>query len=312
MGNPTADSESSGMEDEDTQLSECSGIQEPVCTGGNLCTPDDIPHHSLQRSVRDVLSDKPLPPHGDSGRPLDLEEKKYLSLPVNIRGILHDARNVVTGVSGSLDMALKTLDGLCADNKGLADETAMQNLYNLLHIGKEASDTLMSILKSKRVESDVKKIVNMSDNLAHSINIIEAECVAKGIKIEAQIAPNCYIMAYSDVDLVRIFDNMLQNAIDSIERTESPVGIIKVNLSRDGTKIIVIIEDNGTGVNRSFRLSRPVSSKTGKDHGLGLGTIRDVIGKLGGNFTLVNNESGHGAYAVAVFDALTCISNRVK
>lgn len=94
-------------------------------------------------------------------------------------------------------------------------------------------------------------------------------------------------------NLSMVVSHLIQNA----QEATSPQGYVDVVLSAEGPWALVVIEDNGQGMDDHFirnRLFRPFdSTKAGKGMGIGMYQARDTLQQLGGDIE-VDSQVGEG------------------
>lgn len=96
--------------------------------------------------------------------------------------------------------------------------------------------------------------------------------------------------------LFRVLSNLVRNAAQALETSETSQGRIAVAAHREGRKVIVDVSDNGPGVplrarEHLFKAFQASTKKGGS--GLGLVIAQELVQAHGGSLTLV--ESGQGA-----------------
>ena len=108
--------------------------------------------------------------------------------------------------------------------------------------------------------------------------------------------------------LRQVITNLLQNAIDSIERRHSeaaalgiepeegvPLGSVDIDIASDGEKAIVTVSDDGAGLPEPEirgRLTEPYVTTRAKGTGLGLAIVRKIMEDHGGEVILKDREGG--------------------
>lgn len=106
----------------------------------------------------------------------------------------------------------------------------------------------------------------------------------------------------------RALTNLIQNAIDAIER-RTPSGTeplapgrVTVNLIDDGTLQAIVVEDNGPGLPRAerHRLTEPYVTTRPEGTGLGLAIVKKIMEDHGGTLRLEDSPTG-GARVCLVF-----------
>ena len=111
------------------------------------------------------------------------------------------------------------------------------------------------------------------------------------IAIQKDLQPNLPIIASDQSQLQQVFLNMINNAIDAIEKD----GLIEVRTWKDDSQIVVSIKDNGPGIPEEHltRIFDPffTTKEVGKGTGLGLSVSYNIIQKLGGLITVESKLS---------------------
>lgn len=133
-------------------------------------------------------------------------------------------------------------------------------------------------------------------------------------------APSHTVIVPCDRDQIgRALTNLLQNAVDAIERRApggtdplapgrtNPLtpGRVTVSLIDDGTQLAVTVEDNGPGFPRAERhqLTEPYVTTRAEGTGLGLAIVKKIMEDHGGNLRLEDSPAG-GARVCLVFPML--------
>jgi signal transduction histidine kinase len=99
-------------------------------------------------------------------------------------------------------------------------------------------------------------------------------------------------------ELVQVFTNLMNNALQAVESAARRAGEIRVRTSRAGDRIEVRITDNGTGIQGEHlaRMFEPsFTTKTlEKGTGLGLGISRRLVRAFGGDIEVESTRPGEG------------------
>lgn len=80
--------------------------------------------------------------------------------------------------------------------------------------------------------------------------------------------------------------NLLQNAIDAVQRTAKPT--IRIVVSLNPASVAITVSDNGTGIPEDLRDQLFLPFTTTKETGLGLGLVisSEIALEFGGRLTL--------------------------
>ena len=105
--------------------------------------------------------------------------------------------------------------------------------------------------------------------------------------------------------LVRLFQNLLDNALRHLQQTPQPR--IDVAVRRDPSQVVVTIADNGDGIDPElipalFQPYRQLSGRAGSV-GLGLAIARRIAQVHGGDVTLTSPGAGQGTTATVTLRA---------
>jgi signal transduction histidine kinase len=82
--------------------------------------------------------------------------------------------------------------------------------------------------------------------------------------------------------MIRVFNNLLKNAIQAIEIEED--GLIEVQISKENEMIQIAVRDNGNGIDDELQekiFSPNFTTKT-SGMGLGLAMVKNIINSHGG------------------------------
>ena len=130
----------------------------------------------------------------------------------------------------------------------------------------------------------------------------EAECIltAKGIG-EKEI-----ISKMDRSQLIRIINNLVKNAIQSIPENQAEKSII-VAIKKVETNVLISVKDNGIGnsLADSDRIFEPKFTTKSSGMGLGLGIIKNIIENYKGTITF----DSHYGYGTTFTVSLPLIKN---
>ncbi len=181
-------------------------------------------------------------------------------------------------VSHDLKSPLRTINTLMnwikEDNvTGLSIDT--QHNFNLIDQNIQKMDHLINdILEYSLI--DKKPTRNVSINVEQLMNeIIDVSTIPKHIKITIGALPNIYM---DKVRLRQVFQNLIENAITSIDK---PKGTIHIEAKEHLTTWEFIVGDNGKGIaekyhEKIFEVFQSLEVK-GTSTGIGLSIVKKII-----------------------------------
>jgi len=91
--------------------------------------------------------------------------------------------------------------------------------------------------------------------------------------------------------LIRVFTNLINNAIQSIEKPEK--GIVRIHVENEKEQLILQISDNGSGIPQSQQdyIFQPNFTTKSSGMGLGLAIVKGIVNNMGGEITFSTEEN---------------------
>lgn len=212
--------------------------------------------------------------------------------------VSHELKNPLT----SLRSAVETLPlARSDDQRERLLEVIQHDVRRLDRLISDISDASRLDAELVRADADLvdlRPLVESVLDMARGLND------PKGISIVGKIAAapeGAYVVQGHPSRLGQVLNNLIDNA-----RSFSPVaGEIRVSLSRQGTLVILTVDDEGPGIKEEvleriferFYTDRPAEESFGNNSGLGLSISRQIIEAHGGQLTAKNraNEAADGA-----------------
>ncbi len=261
-----------------------------------------------------------------------VQNEKMSSLGQLVAGIAHEINNPVNFIYGNLEHASKYSTELIQllslyqrfspapteEIKGLEDDIEIdfikEDLPKLITSMKVGADRIQKIVLSLRNfsrmdESEVKE-VDIHEGIDSTLMILQSRLKARGDRPEIKIIKNydrlppieCYA-----AQLNQVFMNIIANAIDALEGTNSPQQNLCITISTkrvDYHKVEIHIADNGSGIPESaqLKLFDPffTTKDVGKGTGLGLAISYQIIAdKHQGTLSFVS-ELGKGTEFIII------------
>ena len=170
-----------------------------------------------------------------------------------------------------------------------------------------------------RQVSDIEKLVNNFSDFArmpkpifkpYNLSLIITESVqAKALQCESKINILFnnnfdFIMNCDNFQLSQVFNNIIQNSINSLLENNINNGLINIDLITTKKQVFVTIEDNGIGIkNTKSELIEPyfTTRKKSGGTGLGLAIVNKILTDHNSTLELGNSKNG-GAFAKIIFN----------
>ena len=140
--------------------------------------------------------------------------------------------------------------------------------------------------------------LDVVDAVRQAMERLRPRARIEGARVEARL-PGRPVRVRADRDhLARILDNLLNNALTYTRRTPE----VAIRVTRDGTRALVRVEDNGIGIPRNqrervferfFRSPDPMMAKV-PGIGLGLYISRGLVESHGGKLVVEKSDARSG------------------
>ncbi|AYW49275.1 sensor histidine kinase [Tetragenococcus halophilus] len=199
-----------------------------------------------------------------------------------ITNISHDIRTPLTSIIGYL--------GLIEDRQYHSEEELLKYTHTAFVKTKQMKslvDDLFEYTKARQPSSPVTLVtfdmVQLIEQLAADF---ELEARNKGISIETTAQPQQLEMEGDTEKLVRVFNNLLSNALKYGEGADK----IVIQLEKTGTEAVISVKNNGKMIpkqsldslfDRFYRVEESRSQETGGT-GLGLAIAQSIVALHGG------------------------------
>ncbi|MAE07621.1 MAG: hypothetical protein CL661_02545 [Bacteroidetes bacterium] len=158
--------------------------------------------------------------------------------------------------------------------------TQIDALDNVAEMFSNFAETRFSDFEKVNLKTIIDSSVNLFDkknNVVISITYTDADLFTLGF----------------EKDILRAFNNILKNAIQSIENSEN--GEIKITAKRDSNFITIEVSDNGKGVSEEMKskIFQPYFTTKTSGTGLGLAIVKNIMNEIGGKVSFESN-TGQG------------------
>jgi len=155
----------------------------------------------------------------------------------------------------------------------------IEQIDTLAHIASAFSDFA-------RMPSSNKESLNLSEIVENTISFFDP--LSSGI---LKLDKDCFIFADHD-QIVRVLNNLLNNAIEAVSEGDTPM--VRVSLEKGTHKILLQVEDNGSGIPLELQeeIFEPNFTTKTSGTGLGLAIVKKIIDDLNGHIyfeTIPNN-----------------------
>ena len=230
-------------------------------------------------------------------RNLLASSEKHAAWSEIAKTIAHEIKNPLTPIQLSNDRIRKKLA-----SKGIADTILTDCLDIITRQVSDIEKLVNNFSDFARMPKPVFKKINLTLVIKDSIQVKSLLCEDK-IKILFNDNSD-FMMNCDKFQLTQVFNNLIQNSINSILENDIVSGVINIDLIINKKQIIVTIEDNGIGIkNSKSELIEPyfTTRKKSGGTGLGLSIVNKILTDHNGTLEL-NNGLNKGAVAKLIFN----------
>lgn len=243
-----------------------------------------------------------------------IQSEKMASLGELTAGIAHEIQNPLNFVNNFSELNRELTEELVqaveTGNTGEAITIAKdinENEEKINVHGKRAAAIVKSMLQHSRASSGQRELVDVNSFVDEYLQLAFHGMRAKekdfNAKIETSFDDQVGKINLVPQDFGRVLLNLVNNAFYGLKKrriteNEHYEPTIRVATKREGTKIEISVQDNGTGIPQTIqdKIFQPffTTKPTGEGTGLGLSLSYDIVQAHGGTIRVTSKE-GEGA-----------------
>jgi two-component system nitrogen regulation sensor histidine kinase NtrY len=200
--------------------------------------------------------------------------------------VAHEIKNPLTPMKLQVQLLQKAMQENSPHLNELTEKVS--------HMLMEQIDALTSIASSfssfARMPQSRKEKVNLQEVI---LSVIDLYSNLSAVQIIFNETRNNYFVLADKEELLRLFGNLVRNAIQSIP--EGKKGTVEIKISEKSNHYIVSVSDSGTGIPAELRsriFTPNFTTKTG-GMGLGLAIVKSISENMGGK-AWFETEEGKG------------------
>lgn len=199
------------------------------------------------------------------------------------RQVAHEIKNPLTPMKLNiqyLQLAVQRGGDNVLELTGRTAASLLEQIENLSHIASAFSDFA-------RMPEAAPEAIDLADLLQKAVALYHSHQTVS-VTLQAPTEPLVVFADYSQ--MLRVFNNLLQNAVDAIP--DERKGVIEVTLIKDGGEAMITIADNGSGIAEDVvpKIFSPYFTTKGSGTGLGLAMTKKIIEFWKGSITFETAE----------------------
>jgi len=206
-------------------------------------------------------------------------------------GIAHEFNNILAGIQGHMHMLRQSIS---SDN-----ETDRERIQRIGKLTERAATLVRNMLLFSKQKQTINRETHLSTLLEDTVKLAQPT-LPKAMQLQLEINQRGLVILANDIEMKQTLFELISNAASAFDHmTESTLPSspkIIVRLKQEGDSAIILIRDNGCGMDEHqlrhcmdpFYTTKPVGQGTG----LGLSSANSYIKQLGGAMEI---ESRPGA-----------------
>jgi signal transduction histidine kinase len=209
-----------------------------------------------------------------------IRQERILTIGRLSSSIVHDLRNPLASIYGGAEMMM---DG------NLSEAQLHRLAGNIYRSSRVINDLLQELVDVSRGRMHAPETCRLCEVVSAAIDVDSNVAEEQGVKVWASIDPSIELQL-ERARMERVFLNLITNAVEAMPQG----GKVEIRAERNGTGVVVRVDDTGPGIPESVRqqLFEPfvTSRKTGL--GLGLALSRQTVLEHGGDLWVEDGGAG--------------------
>ena len=208
-----------------------------------------------------------------------LHEDRSLRLGQLTASLSHELNQPLTAILSTAQAGINFINSNEAN-----PELLKQILQKIVDNDKRTASILSSIRGMLKLEYREKEKVNLNLLFDDIIAVYKSEASKYNIEINTSLPFEPVYVKADSVQIEQVILNLINNAAHSLQKNNTINKLITVSLSNNDDNVIVSVEDNGSGIDKSIKekLFRPFVTSKEEGTGIGLVICRTIIEDHGG------------------------------
>jgi signal transduction histidine kinase len=214
----------------------------------------------------------------------------------------HDIRSPVAAAKGALELLEPSLPGLNDDQKHLLG-VARRATDSVVHLLGNLMST--ALIEGLQDDDEIQPpIVDVAAVAREVLELMEVQARHKGLELRLEVDSDATTVRGDLMWIRQVISNVVNNALKFTPKG----GHVRVNIARDGDRVLLSVEDDGVGVppdkaDRVFeKLTklRPRGTAGERGAGIGLYVTKKLVDRLGGTIALASRSPAGTRFEVRI------------
>jgi len=206
-------------------------------------------------------------------------------------GVAHELNEPLGGILGFAQLAKKSPD--------LAEQV-VQDMDRIIAASLHAREVVKKLMLFAREAPMKMNRLSINKTIEDGLYFLESRCAKAGIELIRNLQPDIHDIAADPSQLYQVLVNLVVNAVQAMPSG----GKITIGTGEVDSRVILTIEDTGTGIDEETLRKIFIPFFTTKDvnegTGLGLAVVHGIVSSHGGTID-VESKVGEGTRFVVSF-----------
>ncbi len=218
-----------------------------------------------------------------------IQSEKLVSLGQLAAGAAHEINNPLTGILGYSEL-LADEPGLTDKQRALADKVAA--------LARRIKALVTNLLSFARRVPAEKTLIDVGVVIGSALNLNHLDVRGKNIRIEYDPATSLPHVRGDANQLMQVFFNLVDNAVDALEEVGG--GVLSIHAAAEGSNVVIEVSDTGPGIKSPDHVFDPffTTKPVGKGTGLGLSICYGIVQEHLGTIECFNRPGGGATFRV--------------
>ena len=218
-----------------------------------------------------------------------VQTEKLVSLGQLAAGAAHEINNPLAAILGYSD--------LLADDPTLP-EKARVTAGKIRDQARRTKTLVANLLRFARQVPPERTLLDINTVVTNAVQLRALDLRSSKSRIELQLESVLPGVRGDGNQLLQVFFNIINNAIDAMEASEG--GVLTIKTIRDRGNVVILFTDTGPGIKDPQRVFDPfyTTKPVGKGTGLGLSICFGILQEHAGKVLCYNSQQGGAVFRV--------------
>jgi signal transduction histidine kinase len=230
-----------------------------------------------------------------------VQTEKLVSLGQLAAGAAHEINNPLAAILGYSD--------LLADDPSLPEKTRA-TAAKIRDQARRTKTLVGNLLSFARQVPPERTLLDINTVVTNAMQLRALDLRTAKTKVELQLESVLPGVRGDGNQLMQVFFNIINNAVDAMESHEG--GVLTIKTMRDRGNVTVLFSDTGPGIKDPSRVFDPfyTTKPVGKGTGLGLSICFGIIQEHAGKILCYNGQRGGAVFRVELPAVLAALPSR--